>query len=87
MYGIEQTSRALCRNAELISKCSRAWMVRCEPHPGHFNPVSSRNGHLGNQTDSAGLYVKYITLPMISPAMTHATYRIGLTERSLSKLT
>ena len=78
MYGTDKSNKALCRYAERMSRCSKAWIALCEPHPGHFNPVSNKNGHLGNQIDSEGLYVKYTILPMTSPARIHVAYRISL---------
>lgn len=50
--------KALCVKAERISKCSRAWIVRCDPHPGHLKPVSVRKEHFGKKICSAGLNLK-----------------------------
>ena len=37
-------------------KGAREGMARCDPHPGHFRPVSTRKGHLGNHALLAGSY-------------------------------
>ena len=50
--GIDATMNALYRKASMNRKCSKECMPRNVPHPGHFNPVNTKNGHLGNHSIS-----------------------------------
>ena len=40
IIGNENINNALYLNAASKSKCKRECIALCEPHPGHFNPVS-----------------------------------------------
>jgi hypothetical protein len=62
---------ALYEKAERMSAWRSACNVRCEPHPGHFNPVSARNEHFGKKRCSSGLNLKYIILPIILISTIH----------------
>lgn len=33
--------------------------MRCDPQPGHFNPVITKNGHFGKKSDPSGLKLEY----------------------------
>lgn len=61
IIGSIATNKALYLNAAAKSRCSIECMARCEPHPGHFNPVRTRKGHFGNIGFSSGLNAKNIT--------------------------
>ena len=36
--------------------CNKACNARCNPQPGHCNPVTTLNGHFGAQKEVTGLY-------------------------------
>ena len=60
--GMATTARKLYLMASGSLKLSRLCIALWEPHPGHFNPVRCRKGHLGNQLLSAGLKRMYIKI-------------------------
>lgn len=45
--GITATVSTFNAKASWTWPCARAWMVRMEPQPGHWKPVSARNGQVG----------------------------------------
>lgn len=47
-YGIDIRKKALYRHAATRSRCNNECIARCEPHPGHFKPVSDKNIQRGN---------------------------------------
>lgn len=49
-------------HAAVMSRCSRSWMVLCEPQPGHFMFVTYQNGHFGNSGLAVGSIKKYTTV-------------------------
>lgn len=82
MTGKKSTIRALYLNAAIKSPCSNECNTRWLPHPGHLYPVTSKNGHLGNNEDSKGSKTKYTPMPdiMTNAKTTITTYlRIMIT--------
>ena len=50
--------------------CNREETERCDPHPGHFNPVITQNGHLGKKGYKLGSILKNITSPVANKSVT-----------------
>lgn len=52
-----------------MSRCSKLWIARCDPQPGHFSPVMARKGQRGKKPLVAGLKMKYTATKISNAAI------------------
>lgn len=48
-------NKGFSAHARPTLKFNKWCKARCDPQPGHFNPVRLKKGHLGNKDVSIGL--------------------------------